>query len=462
MDVKSHGEETKPFAVADVEAGEPPRHELSERATEDVFDFSSVLEGDSALRLSEGMPDSFVETSIESLATSSKGASATARSAESATEPVLPKFDEASDRTVLNLAHKSAMIVDAFPDRIPNARELEDMTRAFGYDLVSMALVKILANVSPNRYFLERVDRVYRDIQVSASLDRQLAPGKKVSEKRASTTDGMMSMDTTPVAERAELCVIESVDPLTPGARWGDHVERWRSWGRRAGLTTDVIQTDKNNSLLANAEKIRRELALQPHDRRVIATVGQGSAEFRLLMEQLLKTAPDELHGIQMWVNVAGLVRGGSGVSLKRRPWWDRKMLEVSTRLRGWPRSMSHQLSHLNPRLRTEPELRGLPFICVSMVGLPSVRDVPSGLKSSFLELAKQGPNDGLATFHESIVRPGYIVPVPGMSHRAEADRLGPWFQAVLSSFAFDRGHAGDFDRPDHVFDLGGSERGQA
>ena len=100
---------------------------------------------------------------------------------------------------------------------------------------------------------------------------------------------------------------------------------------------------------------------------------------------------------------------------------------------------MAHQLSHLNPRLRLEPELQGLPFVCVSMVGFPTIGDVPGALKMSFLEMNRVAPNDGLAYFHESILRPGYVVPVPGMSHRAEPEKLGPWFQAVLTAFAFDR-----------------------
>ena len=364
-----------------------------------------------------------------------------AQSATAGADVMLPTFHEAGDRNVMNLAHKSAMIVDAFPDRIPNARELEDMTRAFGIDLVTMALTKILAGVSPNKYFLDRVDRVYRDIQLSAGRDIQLTAKRSADDFAAfeKTPSPVRGEKFVSKADRAELCIIESVDPLTPGAKWGAHVELWRSWGRRAGLTTDVIQTEKKNSLLANAEIIRRELALQPHDRRIIATVGQGGAEFRLLLEQLLKTAPHELAGIQMWVNVAGLIRGGSGVHARRTNFWDRKMLEISTRLRGWPASIPHQLSHMNPRLRNEPELQGLPFVCVSMVGFPAVADVPAGLKGSYLGMASRGPNDGLATFHESILRPGYVVPVPGMSHRAEAERLGPWFQAVLSAFAFDR-----------------------
>jgi hypothetical protein len=339
----------------------------------------------------------------------------------------LPTFSDASDRTLVNLTHKSAMIVDAFPDRIPNARELEDMTRSFGLELVSVALAKILSSISPNRIFLERVDRTYRDIRLDSRTFKEREKDLRESHARV------------PLEERAELCVIESVSPLTPGAKWGAHVEDWRSWGRRAGLTTDVIQTIRGKSLIANAEIIRRELASQPHDRRIIATIGQGSAEFRLLIEQLLKTAPHELDGIQMWINVAGLVRGGTGITKRRSTWWSEKMMALSCALRGWPSSIGRQLSSVNPRLRAEPELQGLPFVCVSMVGFPNVTQVPAGLKGAFMDLARTGPNDGVTLFHESIVRPGYIVPIPGMSHRAEIERLGPWFQAVLAAFAFDR-----------------------
>lgn len=332
------------------------------------------------------------------------------------------QLGDASERTPVNLAHKAALIVDAFPDRIPNVRELEDMTRAFGFDLVSMALLKILSGLSPNRYFMERVDRSYRDLQLSRGLDTL-----------------------KPAAERAELCIVQSVGP---GASWGAHVETWRAWGRKCGVTTEVIQTDKRSGLLANAERIRKELLSQPHDRRIIATLGQGSAEFRLLLEQLLKTAPHELHGLKMWMNVAGLVHGASGFSHLRKSFGGRKLSELQHWAQGRPSSIGRQLEALNPRLRCPLDLRGLPFVCVSMVGFPSVVDVPVGMKGSFLQLAEKGPNDGFATFHETVLQPGYVVPVPGMSHRAEPDRLGPWFQAVLRAFE------GDVtSRPNHSID---------
>ncbi|MDX9730556.1 MAG: hypothetical protein RBT63_02190 [Bdellovibrionales bacterium] len=358
------------------------------------------------------------------------------------TQPVdlkLPRIEDESDRLALNLAHKVSAIVEAFPDRMPNVRELEEMTRVFGIEMVSMALVQILSSIRPNRYFLERVDRALRDlIAAQRNLSAQKAAGQAEAESRS------VFSASTPLEERAELCVIESVDPLSPGAKWGSHVETWRSWGRKTGLTTDVIQTRKQNSLLANAELIRSELRNQPHDRRIIATLGQGGAEFRLLVEQLLKTAPHELAGIQMWINVSGLARGATGATAQTRSWLDRQSRKLSLFLRGWPVSMIRQLSHLNPRLRAEPDFQGLPFVCVSLVGFPTLADIPVGLKGTHLKLTELGPNDGLKMFHESVLRPGYVVPVPGMSHKAEPEKLGPWFQAVLTAFLNDQTSSSD------------------
>lgn len=330
-------------------------------------------------------------------------------------EPEMPAaLAENSDLQVLNLAHKATQIIEAFPDRYPNPRELEEMTRVFGLDLVTVALVKILSQISPNRFFLDRVDESFRRLKA-----KDFQPPKTELGKMA-----------------PELCVIESQDPFAPGTVWGGHVDLWRSWARQCGYTTELIRTKKGNHPLENADLIRRQLAEMPHDNRVIATLGQGGAEFRIVTEMLLRSSPHELHGIKMWLNVAGLIRGASGP--QQQNLIDEKITALGYRLSGYPSNASKYLAHSNPRLQPEPDFNGMSFVCVSMVGLPNIVTAPLGLKGSFQKLGLKGPNDGVALFHESIVRPGYVVPVNGMSHRAEADRLGPWLKSVLLAFQED------------------------
>lgn len=328
------------------------------------------------------------------------------------------KLEDRTDRQLLNLAHKATQIIEAFPDRTPNARELEEMTRVFGLDLVTVALIKILSQISPNRFFLERVDRAIRELKLSGP-----SPAKP-------DLGGAIGPDAP------EFCVIESQDPFATGSQWGAHVDEWRSWARSCGFTTEVIRTERGLHPLENAALIREQLAKNPHEHRVIASIGQGSAEFRLLVEQLLKSARHELHGIRMWINVCGLIRGASFPEIPNLV--DRKINAFGYRLRGWPLGIGEFLSHAYPRLRAEPEFSNLAMVAVSLVGLPNLETAPGGLKSSFASLATRGPNDGVVMFQDSIIKPGYIVPVSGMSHRAEPEKLGPWLKAVLLGYLED------------------------
>lgn len=334
------------------------------------------------------------------------------------------QVQDASDREVVSLAYRSESIVEAFPDRLPNQREIEEMSLAFGPELVQMALLRILGRISPNRYFYEQVEATLRD-----------SPDLKPSSMLWLNKREPPVLSPRDLAHRYELCIVASVDPASPGAEWGAHVREWQHWARLSGMTTDVIQTKKGQSLLSNAETIRKFLAENPHDRRIIATLGQGGTEMRLLIDHLSRTESlDEFEGVRAWLNVSGIIHGASGLSKMRESKWNQKADSVKQFFRGWPASISAQLSSENMRLRQELDWKTIPFVCVSLVGFPNVGDVAVGHKGQFMNLVRRSPNDGVCLFHEAIVKPGYIIPVPHMSHRAEAMRLAPWFMATVRS----------------------------
>ncbi len=332
------------------------------------------------------------------------------------------QVQDVSDRELVSLAYRSETIVAAFPDRIPNQREVEEMSAAFGPELVQMALLRILGQISPNRYFYEQVEATLRD-----SPDLRPSSMLWLSQREPPV---LSARDLT---HRYELCIVASVDPASPGAEWGAHVREWQHWARLSGMTTDVILTKKSQSLLSNADVIRKFLAGNPHERRIVATVGQGGTEMRLLVDQLMRTQSlDEFEGVRAWLNVSGIIHGASGLSLMRESKWNQKADAVRQFFRGWPASISAQLSAESARLRQELDWQNLPFVCVSLVGFPSVSDVAVGHKGQFMRLERRSPNDGVCLFHEAIVKPGYIIPVPHMSHRAESMRLAPWFMATV------------------------------
>ena len=342
---------------------------------------------------------------------------------------------DASDRELVSLVYKSESIVQAFADRWPGRRELEEMSRSFGPELVRVALARILAQVTPNRYFYEQVEAILRD-------SPDLRPSSILWLNRREPP----VLSPKDLVNRYELCIVSSVAPSQLGRDWGSHVNDWKHWARLSGMTTSVIETRKSQSLLSNSEIIRRFLRENPHDRRIIATLGQGSTEFRMLIDQLAKLDPiaklgpmkdrQEFDGIRAWVNVSGVIHGATGLSQGQSPKWAQQLDRAATSfkdfMRGWPSQMSSQLSAGNIRLRQATDWRELPFVCVSLFGFPNVGDVPLGQKGRFLNLAKLGPNDGACLFHDSIVKPGYVIPVPHMSHSAESMRLAPWMMATL------------------------------
>lgn len=329
---------------------------------------------------------------------------------------------ESSDRELVSLAYRSEAIVEAFSDRWPTARELEEMSKTFGPELVQVALARILSRVTPNRYFYEQVESVLRDspdLRPSSILWINKREPPVLSPKE--------------LTNRYELCIVSSVDPFQKGRQWGSHVGEWQHWARLSGMTTSVIETRKSQSLLSNAETIRRFLIENPHERRILATMGQGSTEFRLLLDQLSKLGTlSELEGLRAWVNVCGIVNGATGLNETLKSPWERRSNQLVQFMRGWPSQITQHLSASNPRLRLAPDWRGLNLVAVSLVGLPTVGDVAMGLKGRYLSLAKKSPNDGVCTFHDSIVRPGYVIPVPHLSHSAESMRLAPWMMATL------------------------------
>lgn len=341
------------------------------------------------------------------------------------------KLETESDRQVLNLAHKASQIISAFTDRLPNARELEEMTRVFGLDLVTFSLIKILSMVSPNCFFVERVDQAVRNLK----------------QKKKQAEDAYSLKNLGP--DRPELCVIASVDPFAK-RKWAAHVGAWRAWGRALGFTTEVISTKKGLHPLQNANLIRQWLKDHPHEHRVIATLGQGGAEFRILLEQLLKVSRHELYGIKMWMNVSGVISGTPILRNLNR--FDREIERVTAKLRGWSSDISDYLDDQNPRIATRPDFSNLPFITVSLSGLLQMGTAPGGLGNYFFQLMKNGPNDGVVSFHNSIVSPGYVIPISGMSHYTEDRILEPWFRAVLMA------HLDDLQISPKTFDKGFSQ----
>jgi hypothetical protein len=232
--------------------------------------------------------------------------------------------------------------------------------------------------------------------------------------------------------------------------KWGDHVETWRAWARRLGFQTEVIETDPRRSIAANARMIFEYLARSPHRPRIIATYGQGSAEFRYLLQrrvnretshrppnQMLSQLPEELAGVRGWINVCGAFSGAGSSRALQGHRLSRLLMRLRMKVAGRNPITLAETSSAFP-IWHKP-LVVPPRLCIaSLIGVPYRWQVPVQLQLHYDALAKTTPSDGVVGVFEAAAYPGLIVPIAGMSHRAPATLLEPIFSRTLALMARD------------------------
>jgi hypothetical protein len=337
--------------------------------------------------------------------------------AESA-DDLKPKSD--TDLTEMGLAFRGVQIAEAFRGRLPARKELLDLTQELGVELTTSVFLKTAHEANGHGAFAKEVRGFDFDTDTAGDVRR--------------------------LASKFELIFIPSNLPMS-GRKWGDHIDPWRGWARAVGFKTDDIVTDPQATVSANARAIleyfKKNPAKDSSKNRLVVTYGQGASELRLLLHRAWgERGPgvrdfkrDELSCLRGWINVCGSYGGSS---------WSRHL--SSSLLRWWPAAAKLKMQGRNPLVLKEtsndfsmwksPVKFPEGFLTVNIVGVPLRSQVPAGLYQSYLEIAKRFPNDGLVSVSEAIVPGGLVLPIAGMSHRAEDVKLEPVFRRLLGVLA--------------------------
>jgi hypothetical protein len=182
------------------------------------------------------------------------------------------------------------------------------------------------------------------------------------------------------------------------------------SW-RKLGFKTEVIETAPQNSLSENAKIIGRYLAEGRSDKVILVSQGRGSAEVRLLLQQMgAQTAEfDQLSG---WISVCGTLKGShlfqSG-GLK---------LNLQKKL-GYPTAAWQQASIDQEEWKARLELP-LATSLVQIVGVPKKRQLSLRLQKGFENLRTRGLSDGIHLLNDLHVSTGLCYPVWGLNPGSE------------------------------------------
>jgi hypothetical protein len=312
------------------------------------------------------------------------------------------------DLTEVGLAFKATPLAEVFKGRLPTAAELRNMNEEFGVELATAIFLKTL-----------EMSRLHGEF-----------------ERRMRALDPKDAADRLHEANSVEVLVVAS-NLYQSGRQWGDHVDSWRAWARESGFQTEVIETDPRATIDGNARLIRDHLANRPHPCRILVTYGQGTSEFRYFLQRrsseegMAKARATELAGLRGWVNVCGSFSGASSSRSLQQGGLRRLATAVAMR---WAGRNPQVLEETSPGYLMWKRPAPIPdeLVVTSVIGLPLRSQIPRGLHVLYSRLAKKFPNDGVVSVVEAMAQRGFVVAVPGMSHRAEDAKLKPVLQRTL------------------------------
>lgn len=325
-----------------------------------------------------------------------------------------------TELTEVGLRVRAAPLAAAFPDRLPLARELKDINEHFGVEIAQATFSTVVEKHPHYGPFLKRV----------RGFD-----SRKFAES-----------ELRDIAASFEVTIVASQLPRS-GRTWGDHSSEWASWARSLGFKTDVIRTLPSNDIWQNAALISSHLLSNPHPRRILITIGQGAAEFRSLLTRRLgvranSPAPKaeqagELDSIRLWINIAGAYSGSDAIRYWKRSLLTQVALSFELWTSGRNRSVMNQIDSKLSAFKSAPNFPAAMQV-VNVVGLPLRAQIPSELILSYHALSKSMPTDGLTELYNSLAHPGLIVPIEGMSAKAESLKLEPILKRLLAVYAED------------------------
>lgn len=319
------------------------------------------------------------------------------------------KPTDRADFSEVALNRKADLLAQAFQGRLPSQSELKNITEELGVEIATAVFA-----------------RAAHESNVHGAFAREVRSFDFLKWNRSS-------------ANAVEVTIVAS-SFFQSGRRWGDHIEKWRAWARELGFTTDVIETDPRRSIAANARYIFEHLARSPGRQRIIVTYGQGATELRYLLHRRVnrdptELIPEELENIRGWLSVCGGFGGASSSRFLQEHRLSRLLFRLRMKVAGRNPIALAETSTAFPLWKKQlPMIPGMNI--VSLIGLPYRWHLGKGLSTFYDAIGKTLPNDGVVSVYEAAAYPGLLVPVLGMDHRAQDEKLEPHFKRVLATMA--------------------------
>ena len=301
----------------------------------------------------------------------------------------------------LQLAFEAKEILRTLAGRLPSWLELEAIREEQGFEIAQAVFYRSILQSQPHSGFIRHVQTI--------------KPGFHDHSEGKSPIEVVIVPSTMPGA-----------------AVWGAHVEWMRKNAREMGFTTEVIDTDKKDSVAGNAWRIGEHLKSTKAERILMVTTGRGSAELRMYLQRRGKNAvePKKIRG---WLNINGCAHGSRLFEDRMQSKLRRIGSQLTSTLLGKKDfTVASELATSFPLWREQLAVHQK-LMTVSVFGLILPNQVPVGGREAFATLEKLGVNDGCVLAREAIIRPGMLYPIQGMSHALDETIFQGHLQRLLT-----------------------------
>ncbi len=185
---------------------------------------------------------------------------------------------------------------------------------------------------------------------------------------------------------------------------------------RQLGLRVELAATQEDGTIEENAAIlagiVRAESQLGR--RLILISASKGGPETALALGKVLE--PIETSSVKAWLSVGGLIEGtllADHVSGWPKSWLARIILRYS---RIDPRGLAGMTTTASRERMKEITLPRHIFV-LQFVGAPLSGDIANDVTHRYIELRKNGPNDGLTLLADELVPHGVTIIEPGLDH---------------------------------------------
>ena len=287
---------------------------------------------------------------------------------------------------------------------------IEQRYRSYRLDWQNLRMVS--REVSPDFAALFLVKRLLSNRTNAIFQADYVAESKRIKSELQRNRWSDMAL---PELKRYEVLFVPGFHYLTDPTSGADFAHQ-RRFFEELGIRVTLIRTEEDGTVEANAAIIAANLRarLHSHDRIILVSSSKGGPEVALAIGKLL--SPDETTRVKAWISVGGLFRGTP-------------LADFATR---WPQSSIVRMMFLYsrtgfqslPGLTTKVSQTRLDEIkiparikLVEYIAVPLSGDIYGNVKSRYLRLRKDGPNDGLTLLADELLPNGISVIEPGVDH---------------------------------------------